>query len=181
MSKGVSEEGRRQGLRFTELVAQLEPRVRRRLRQRLGELQHGNFDIDDVLSSAIRRMFVATVINGQFNWSDERQFEAYVHVTAMRVALEFIRKERRHKRLNSLAAHKDIIEDSFDRLDAQVLQRIVRKLDDNEVKMCQLWMKGIAHANIAASMGLTIPAYRSRIWCLRQKLKASFAAECATD
>lgn len=85
MSKGVSEEGRRQGLRFTELVAQLEPRVRRRLRQRLGELQHGNFDIDDVLSSAIRRMFVATVINGQFNWSDERQFEAYVHVTARRV------------------------------------------------------------------------------------------------
>jgi hypothetical protein len=60
-----------------QLILGLRPQVRRRLRGKLGAIRT-HYDLDDILSSAGRRIDDAT-LEGRFVFRSEQEFEALCH------------------------------------------------------------------------------------------------------
>lgn len=159
-------------------IDRLEPRIRRRLRGKVRQFRHA-FDLDDVLASARRRIDKA-LVRGNLELRTGNELAGYVWRTAQRVALEFARREGRHRRRLRRA-----VERGFFRLDpqhltdrtlssdetTQLVADVFGSLTDIERTMIIRWACGDAYRDIARELGLPLPAFRSRFQRLMGRLK----------
>ncbi len=81
-----------------ERIEFIERRVRRRLRRTAWILSDGPYDLDDVMSSARRRIDAAAT-SQQLIFHSEQEFEGYVTTVARRVAYDAIRRRHRQRML----------------------------------------------------------------------------------
>lgn len=145
----------------------IEPKIRARLLRKYPHLRRGAYDMDDVMSSTRRRVDAAAK-DDCVRAAALAEFEAYVHATARRIAIDNVRRDRREQKLErmmrDLATQRSRSEPTVSTpIERQEIIRVVmRTLPDADHAAMDLWLRGQSHRRIAASLGIPLARHRTR-------------------
>jgi DNA-directed RNA polymerase specialized sigma24 family protein len=149
--------------RLQECIDRLESRIRRRLLGKLRAINHGVYDLDDVIAS-VRRRVDAAASAGKILARSAIELDAYIFSVAEHVAIQALRRERRQRRRWRRAAEIEIIrvEGPPTGSSLPIAEDILSKFEQEDRAALELWARGLDHSQIAASLSIGLPAHRSR-------------------
>jgi RNA polymerase sigma factor (sigma-70 family) len=176
-----------------EFVRRFGPRLRRRIRSRLGPRMRRIFDSQDILSTLSRRLD-AFVQRGQVRVRSERQLWAFLLRMAQNAAID---KQRVIRRLQAVEGEDSPVAIALARrlagaaappesgLDGDnatgEIERALSLLDDPiDREILSMWLAGHAHTVTAEAVGLSAAAVRKRWQSIRATLRESLAPEAGT-
>jgi DNA-directed RNA polymerase specialized sigma24 family protein len=152
-------------------ISEIAPRLRRRLEGKL--IAAGWFDVDDVLSSARRRVDLR-LQDGHPLPETKQDLEQYITGMVRNVALEKARQHIRATRRLKLLAQGlgNDVRNRSSRLEIEEeIQRLMSACEPDDRELIPLWMTGMARTMIAEHLGITLQAYRSRRLRLWQQMR----------
>ncbi len=161
-----------------EFVTRFGPRIRMRIRDKLGASLRRIYDSEDVLSTLSRRLD-ELVVSGRLRAQSEGQLWAAAFAITGNAICEYARVLRRIERAEEEGEREVARRLRSEFEDAatpeQIREAMERTLamipDETDQRILWLWLNDQSHAAIAATLGMTPEAVRMRWSRIRARLR----------
>lgn len=157
-----------------EFMQRYAPLLRRRIRWKLGAGTRRIFDSEEILATLGRRLD-QQIHRGAIEVRSEGEFWALVRTMIERTIIDKARVTSRMRAAELEASrHRDSFpaDDESNRLVGDEIDQAIEMVgDDDDRRLLELWMRGVSHAESAASLNLSHAAVRKRWQRLMARLR----------
>lgn len=158
------------------------PRIRRRIRGKLGVVLRRSEDSEDIFSTVVRRLD-RYAASGKMHAQSEGELWALVTKVTDTAIVDKLRYSERRSRTSDLyqlamaqLARAPGPPDASSRNDQSeraihVLDQIAESENSTDAQIASLWARGLSHVSIAAFLGQDVASIRTRWQLIKRKLR----------